>query len=250
MLIAKEWADLLTVKNGKDLDLQYDETGGEYHIWVTEGIDQYETFVQKTSPKNTDQIDFEDNHKSTANASTEPKDKFGRKFVRAEAKPLGNTACFVTQGDSATNIGDGKVLAWDFSDTNDDVASPPAGYKRKRIEFNFVDPIYVKEGTVYYHSKLKGSYLDFYVVCPDGEIYLDNNGAPQTAVGDTIISHYLMHQMMQGSVPMGDEVNTETISDQIPSSYKFWLDITVPDTDVTSNGWITIELYRTRTIIL
>lgn len=49
---------------------------------------------------------------------------------------------------------------------------------------------------------------------------------------------------------MGDELNSETTSSAIPPNYKFWLEVTVPESDNLSNGWVEIELYRKRTVIL
>ena len=202
-----------------------------------------------TTQNDSDRIEFETSYKNSSNKPITPRDKDGKSYVRAEGKPIGKITCFCSQADSGTNIGDGKELNWDFLDTIDDIAAP-AGFKRKRIEANFLDSIYLKDGTIYYHNVLKGSYIDFYVVCPIGEVYLDNNGAPKVAIVDTIISYYVIHHPIQGTVAMGDELNTETVSEEIPNNYKFWLDITVPDADIASNGSVSIELYRDRTVVL
>jgi len=179
---------------------------------------------------------------------TQPIDSEGKPYVRAESRPICCTTYFTTCGDNGA-IGNGKRFAWDFSNSDDDI-TPPTGYKRKRIEFHFIDIFYMKEGTVYYHNKLKGSYFDQYVVCPAGYYYYKNDGTPALAAEDTIISHYVIKHPMQGSVPMGDELNSESCSSGIPSYYKFWIDVTVPDTDILSNGIIEVEAYRDRTVIL
>lgn len=178
-----------------------------------------------------------------------PKDAEGKLFVRAESRPIGKTTYFTMRGDSATDIGDGKTLSWDFG-TSDDEISAPAGFKRKRLEFQFIDPVNIKEGTIYAFNAPFGAYLDFYVVCPDGEVYLDNNGDPQTAIGDTPVQKFVNHHKINSSFAMGDELNTEAASEEIPINYKFWIDITSSSTDITSQGYISLELYRARTIIL
>ena len=177
-----------------------------------------------------------------------PKSADGKDIIRAESRPIGTTTVFVGKGDD-TGIGDGKELSWDFSNSNDEI-TPPSGYKRKRLEFKFLDDVYVKEGTVYHFESPKGCYIDFYVVCPAGQYYYDNAGDLQLAAVDTPISHYVVHTMIQGSTPMGDELNTETCSEKIPPNYKFWAEITTPDTDVVSNGCVNVEIYRERTIVL
>lgn len=178
-----------------------------------------------------------------------PKSDDGKDIVRAESRPLNTTTIFVGKADN-TGIGDGKELKWDFSNADDDISTPPSNCKQKRLEFKFLDDIYVKEGTIYFHNTKKGSYIDLYVVCPNGQYYYDNNGDLQQATEDTIVSHYVIHSFIQGDCPMGDELNTESCSSKIPSNYKFWLDITVPDTDSSSNGYVNLELYRERTVIL
>ena len=55
---------------------------------------------------------------------------------------------------------------------------------------------------------------------------------------------------MMDSCIMGDELNTEAASSEIPSNYKFCLTITVPASDNSSKGYVSIECYRKRTVIL
>jgi len=178
-----------------------------------------------------------------------PRDEDGKEITRAESRPLNWITYFTGRGDSSTNIGDGKVLAWDFSNADDEVPAP-AGFRRKRIEFSFLDPVRIKDGTIYFFQAQKGSYGDLYVVCPAGQAYLKNDGTPAVATTDTIVNHYVNHHMLQGDCPMGDELNTESCSPEIPAHYRFWLEITVPAADSTSNGYISLEVYRPRTAIL
>lgn len=181
-------------------------------------------------------------------APDHPYDSEGKPYVRAESRPINCTTYFTTCADNGS-IGNGKRFAWDFSNTDDDITAP-SGCKKKRLEFSFIDTVWMKEGTVYYKNALKGSYFDQYIVCPTGYYYYKNDGTIALAAEDTVVSHYVIKHPMQGDVPMGDELNSESCSGGIPSYYKFRIEIVVPDTDSTSNGVIEIEMYRERTVIL
>lgn len=171
-------------------------------------------------------------------------------IIRAESRPDGTSACFTTKGDTSEEIGGGTRLEWDFSNTDHDV-TPPANCKRKHVEITFIDEVYMKEGTIYFHNVPKGSYADFMVICPAGYPYKDNNDDIQIATEDTEIDHYVIEHPMQGSVPMGDELNTESANiDPIPAGYRMRLQITTPDSDSVSNGVVELELFRARSVIL
>jgi hypothetical protein len=163
-------------------------------------------------------------------------------------------------------------MAWDFSNSDnvvtDSITQPiPAGYKRKRLEIGFSEKIYIKEGSLYFHNAPKGQYLDFWVICKAGGVYDDPNGTIsgssigldparmyKVATADTPVTHYVNTQFMQGSCPMGDELNTEGASEAgLPTQqnkYFLWCEITTPDSDATSNGYASIELYRQRSHLL
>ena len=242
------WTNFKNKIDSKNLNLQYEEYSTNYEVWAIESYVRYFCYITKTDPKNDDQIEFEDIYKSGANKPIIPVSLDGKQFVRAESRPLDCTTIFTGAGDN-TVIADGKELIWDFSN-DDDLITAPDGYKCKRLDFKFLDSVYVKEGTIYIKDAPKGCYLDFYLVCPTGNYYLDNNGIPRLAEVDTIIAHFVAKHHMHGSVPMGDELNTETCSEEIPNNYKFWIDITTPNTDVVSSGSISLELYRKRTVVL
>lgn len=222
-----------------------------YLIWVTEDNSEYITTINITNPANSDQTDFENNYKNNANEPLQPKTEDGKIFVRAESRPLETTTCFTGIGDSIDGIGDGQTFSWDFSNNDDEITPSGVDYRRKRIEFKFLDSVWMKEGTLYFYNMPKGSYADVYIVCPTGAYYKDNNGNIHQATEDTIIAHYVMHHPMEGTVAMGDELNTECCSNEIPTYYKFWIDITIPDeSGTTAHGNFEIELYRKRTRIL
>ena len=189
--------------------------------------------------------------KRDLSASKNPLSDDNKEMIRTESRPIGTTTWFTGAGDVAGDIGGGKELAWDFSN-DDDIIAMPSGEsgKRKRLEFSFIDYIHVKDGKIYFHNAIKDSYIEFHVVCPDGQYYYDNNNNLQQADGDTIISTYVNKQRFQGTCPMGDELVAEVCSGQIPSYYKFWIDVTVPSSDNSSNGYVRLEVYRTRTVIL
>lgn len=196
----------------------------------------------------------------------------GRMVVRSDSRPRGYTTSFTSRGDAVNGIGDGKIIVWDFGNSDDlivdAITTPiPTGYKRKRIELGFSDKVYIKEGTIYFFGCPKGCYLDFYVICKTGGYYWDPNGIiPGSALGlspdgnytqataNIPVIHYVNHHYVQGDCPMGDELNTEGASEaglpQQQQGYVLWIEITTPVADVDSNGSIEIEIYRNRTLLL
>jgi len=252
------WEKLKSLINTRKLRLQYEENVHKYIIYALDGSYKYWTELWKDTAKikgiDIEQNDinlneFETTYKATANSPITPLSDDGKTVVRAESRPLDTTTYFTMAGDTDTNIGDGKKLFWDFSN-NDDITEAPEGYKKKRIEFKFLDSVYIKEGALYFHNAKKGSHVCVCIVCPTGQYYYKNDGTLALATEDTIISRYVNHHFFQGNCPMGDELNTESCSVELPNIYKFWIEVTVPDTDEDSNGYISIELYRKRTILL
>jgi hypothetical protein len=115
----------------------------------------------------------------------------------------------------------------------------------------FIDPIRIKEGTIYFHNAPKGCYIDVWIVAKAGSGYYDNAGNLQPALVDTKYAHYVANHYIQGDCPMGDELNTETaMEDDFPPYYAIWVEITTPNTDSTSNGYASLELFRQRTVII
>jgi hypothetical protein len=49
---------------------------------------------------------------------------------------------------------------------------------------------------------------------------------------------------------MGDEINTETCSQEMPSYLRYVLWVTVPEADTSSYGYMEMEIYRKRTVDL
>jgi hypothetical protein len=183
-------------------------------------------------------------------------DPSGKLYTRAESRPLDCTTCFTTCGDTdGANpvIGAGPRLAWDASSVGwvDDENGAPDGMKQISVTIQFCDSIWLKEGTIYYMDCDKGSYIDMEVLCPNGGYYMYLGQVYQNTTGnDLAVDHYLFRHPMQDNVPMGDELNTETCSQELPSYLKFKLTVTVPEADVTSYGYMEVELYRRRTVVI
>lgn len=174
----------------------------------------------------------------------------GKPMVRSDSRPVGLYTYFTCQGDDV-GIGDGQTMFWDFSNNDTTISGAPVGYKRKRMIIKSNDPVWLKEGTLYFHGALKGSYADMMVVCPSGNYYYNRDGTPAYAYEDVIVIHYIRKQLFAGDCPMGDELNTEGCSDvPTPTNYVVWCQVTVPESDNSSYGWATLEMYRARTCLL
>ena len=257
--IPQTWSEFKATVSAKNLAVQYEQKKYFYHVFASENGHVYHTdvYIEATpAPVGSDQEDFEDNYEAASNKALHPSSPDFKTKVVASSLPLNTVTWFTTCGDNVT-VGSEEIgsidnrIAWDFSNTDNDVVSPPTGFYQKSIEFEFLDDLYIKEGTIYFHDALKGSYVDLYVVCKDTKYYLNNAGTPTQASGDTKVYHYVTAHPMTGSVPMGDELNTEqAMENPVSTDFKFCVVITVPDTDAVSHGVIELECYRSRTMIL
>lgn len=252
MKLTLDWNDFKqTCIIEKNLRIQYIQSEYKYRLLAFDDYLIYTCNIEIDTPANNDQDDFETNYKNLTNGNILERDSEGKIFTRAESRPLNCTTYFTSRGDSESEIGKGKILFWDFSSSEDDLSLPSGSTeKRKRLKLNFIDPFYLKGGKLYYQNAIEGSYIDLYVVCPEGEYYLDNNGNPILASEDTKIAHFVVNHFMLGNVSIGDKLSAETCSEKIPATYELWLEITVPDNDETSVGYVTLEMFRERTIIL
>ena len=191
-------------------------------------------------------------------------DNLGRWVVRSESRPKNAETVFTGAGDDIENniIGGGQTLSWDFSDSENDDPNPPTGFKRKRVRWNYLDGVYMKEGAAYFYNAPKGTYMDFYLIAPQGayyeKIYYDRATNKSTRVlaqaldGEAYVTHWVIHYMIEGDCPMGDELNTEAASDIIaPQEYIWEIVVTVPE--VTNyedfHGHVILECYRPRSIV-
>jgi hypothetical protein len=247
--VYKSWSQLKSMLNTRNTVLYYEENDDDFYVWIEIGNKEFHSSIPIVSG-NSDYAEFLENYKPLAD-TYHPITEDGKEIIMTTSRPLDTHTIFVDKGDSATEIGAGTDLVWDFSNDDDEIDMPSgSGMKRKRVEFKFLDSVWMKEGTLYFFNAPKGSYIDFYVVCPQYGYYIDNSGQLKQATEDTPVIHYGVHCHMQGSVPMGDELNTESCSVEIKVPYKFWMEITTPDTDNESNGYVRLELYRKRSVIL
>jgi len=247
--LEKTWTEIKTVYNNKKIPFQYEEYDEIYEIFGSDCFVVYRTEIKKDG--GVDVTDFENNYKSKFNEPIEERSGDGRQLVVSTSRPRIATTYFTSSGDDISGgvIGTGKAFFYDF-ENSDDIITAPIGFKRKRIDFGFIDSTWVKEGTVYFHNALKGSYVDMFIVCPAGQYYLKNDGTPTLATEDIVVEHYVNRFFIQGSCSMGDELNTESCSSEIPNAYKYRFEVTVPESDNNSNGYINLELYRARTVVL
>lgn len=228
-------------------------TNGDYYTLLAteDGVFLWQCQINKITDTD-NKLDYETNYQIKANQALHPIDEDGKLFSRAESRPIDMTTYFTTCGDKISVpqfIGNGQPLKWDFTNSDNEITAE-TGYKKKRIEFQFIDAIRVKEGSIYFRDTLFDSFLDLYIVCPAGNYYLNNDKTPILASEDTPVEHFVNKHYISGTCSTGDELNTEAASLEIPSNYKFWLEITVPESDVISKGYVSIECYRKRTIIL
>jgi hypothetical protein len=188
-----------------------------------------------------------------------PMDDEGKQFVRAESRPLTCTTCFTTVGDGS-GVLDGEKLEWDASITTEGywvTQAPhpsmiiPDGFKLHLAVITYRDSIWIKEGTVYYMDCLKGSYFCMGALVPHmhpfmykGAVYINITG------GDLLVDKYINKHPLQGNVPMGDELNTESCSQELPSYVKYMIGVFVPIEDNQSYGCFELEIYRQRTVDL
>jgi hypothetical protein len=199
---------------------------------------------------------------------TPPTMSDGRPLVRADTRPIDHQTYFTTAGDTASGIGDGTVLCWDFSNDDDLVDlewdPTPEGFKTKEIKLQFLDPIYLKDGSLYFFDAPWGAHCDMHIVVPAGNYYPNDTGAiPASALGqpgtqmysyashDTIYVTYVNKHHMYGTCPMGDELNAEGAAvDGIPVGWYIVGHITTTSGDNVSKGFASFECYRERTVIL
>lgn len=196
----------------------------------------------------------------------------GRPIVRSDTRPLGTQTYFTMYGDSASGIGDGKALVWDFSN-DDDLYNPadvengvpiPDGYKIKRMDMSFNDPVYSKDGTIYFFDAPWGSYVIMYVTVPSGNYYPNDYGSiPAAALGlggdqmyayatkDVFYSCYVNKHHITGTCVFGDELNAEGSSvDAVPVGWYVTGLVFTLDTDNVSKGYGSFEIYRQRSVLL
>ena len=198
----------------------------------------------------------------------------GRPIVRADTRPLNTSTYFTCQGDTASGIGEGSELRWDFTpDSEYTTISGPYtlscgheiddGYKAQVIDMQFLDPVYFKDGALYFFDAPWGAHCSMEIIVPSGSYYPNDHGSiPASALGlsgsqmysyastDTPFYRYVNRHFMYGSVPMGDELNAEgAMVDALPVGWFVRGVIATPTSDNVSKGFASFEMYRHRSVI-
>lgn len=218
-----------------DTPYSYIDTG--YKYIVTTANNTCEIIKTKNVIPGSPQEDFENNYKANAITTINPTSDDGKRYIRAESRPLDMTTCFTCRGDSSSKVGGGTKLMWDASvDTFTDVDD---NFKRIIIDFGFNSDICIKEGTLYFFDADWYGELAMWTYVP---------AAYHPSGQDTFVDNFVVSQFFYGSCPMGDELNTECASSKIPPYIRHQLWITIPKTDTTCKGYVSLELYRGGTV--
>ena len=199
----------------------------------------------------------------------------GRPLVRADTRPMNTSTYFTGSSDTASGIGDGRALMWDFGPDSEftTVSGPytcscgskvPVGYKAQIIDLYFIDPVYLKDGTLYFFDAPWGNFCSMSIMVPQGGYYPNEHGTiPAAALGlpgvdtysyaahDVTYYRYVNRHHMYGSCPMGDELNAEgAMVDALPPGWFVRAGIVTPISDNKSKGFAEFEMYRHRSVIL
>ena len=190
----------------------------------------------------------------------------GRPIVRADTRPLNTQTYFTSCGDDSTSIGGGVELKWDFSNDDDEYTGPevPSGYKAKELLISFQCPVYLKDGAIYFFDAPWGQYMKMDIVVPNGGYYpnpaggipaaalgLPGNQMYAQASGNVVYQRYVNKHFCFGNCPMGDELNAEGCAvDALPIGWYLRGLIITPNSDSTSKGYASIEMYRCHTVLL
>jgi len=250
VLLKKTWSEFIDIIN-EDVVFIEQISGSDYELYAEDGQIMYHCLITETA----DKTDYTTNYQSKKSVVLNRIDDEGRVFQRAESKPTTMTTYFAGAGDTESEIGGGTPLVFDFNVDSDDDPDAPSGYRRKRVCVTFIDTVRLKEGTLYWENCPFGSYVDLCLGVPNGGYYLKNDGTlAQNTTGELLaVAKFVKRTPMMGSCPMGDEMNTEAASFDIPAGTLFGFEVTVPSTVGTTDnchGAIVMELYRERTVIL
>lgn len=254
--ITKSWIDFKALISAGMTFVEHD-LDSNYELFGQDG----NLFYVCELTASADITDYETNYQANVHTFLNHIDDEGRPFLRAESKPTDMTTYFTTKGDISTEIGGGAELKFNFNNTDDDVTDPPTGFKQKKICCSFIDIVRLKEGTVYWENMPFGSHIDLCLGVEDWDDdptkgwYLKNDGTPaQNKTGEPLmIAKFVNDSPMMGDCAMGDEMNTEAASNDIPAGTIFGILVTVPSSVTTTDnvhGAVVMELYRKRTVIL
>jgi hypothetical protein len=199
----------------------------------------------------------------------------GRPIIRADTRPLDTATYFTCASDTVSGIGDGIELRWDFSsDSIYTTISGPytlscghkieEGWKAQVMDLKFLDPVYFKDGGIYFFDAPWGCHCDMTILVPSGTYYPNEHGSiPASALGlsgndmysyaavDTPFYRYVNKHYLYGTCPMGDELNAEgCMVEALPTGWIVRGIVRTPISDNVSKGFASYEMYRHRSVIL
>ena len=190
-------------------------------------------------------------------------DPQGRWIVRSDSRRKDYDIVFQGAGDDLAHntIGTGVNFRFDFNDTTTgQFVAAPEGFLRKRVQWNFIDLVYMKGGTIYFQNMPQGSYMDFYLTSPPGYPYsvknINSTGdivrSTRVASAYTMWVHWVIKHWVEGT-------NLSTIVSESAAdmpSYPFMgysAEITIPiEAGVTTfpaHGHWVLQFYRNRTVV-
>ncbi len=187
-------------------------------------------------------------------------DQLGRWVVRSDSRKNGWDTIFQGAGD---DLATGSIR-FDFEAASEDIRwrsreddpSIPDGFVRQRINFRFCDWVYIKEGTVYFYNMPKGSFMNFWVIAPPGAFFTRKKLDAHQNLIETVYPsgaqevpfiHWVVNYPIEGSAPMGDELNTESAAENPAYPGLIWrAEFTVPETTnyEQAHGHWSLEIYR------
>jgi hypothetical protein len=193
-------------------------------------------------------------------------DELGRWVVRSDSRKNGWDTVFQGSGDDMVGgkIGGGTPFRFDFEAPADDPRwrtpeqdpSIPEGYKRQRLDWYFNDWTYVKEGTIYFYNIPKGSFINMWIVAPAGAPFtrkrLDQYQNLERVNyihedSEVPFVHWVVNYPVEGTCPMGDELNTESAAETPAYPGLIWrAEFTIPEVQdwEQAHGHYSLELYR------
>jgi hypothetical protein len=197
----------------------------------------------------------------------------GKEIIRADTRPVGTQTYFTSAGDTETGIGDGDYLHWDFSivendydpDSLENGPTVTSGYRAKRFDVWYNEPVYLKDGTMYFENAPFGSHVSMFITVPSGGFYPNASGTYTSAMlglpgdqmyayatNDVLYASYVMKHGMVGSCTVGDELNAEGSQiEPIPAKWYITGLVVAPENECsTFRGFGSLEMYRQYTMIL
>ena len=116
----------------------------------------------------------------------------------------------------------------------------------KTMNVTFADPIHIKDGVIFFTGGALDAKINVFAVCPAGGAYLDDNGNVKIAMGERVISHYVVDHRLLGDAAMGHYFNVEARSGAMPPGYMIRCTVD-PGSATDLKAVFRLELNRERT---